>query len=155
LISPLLGGVGGLMSFAKLIAAHTKVFPIIFVDQILRDFEGAFFFVDMKSKDDKMCKKKFLYEHCCLIGGEAATLVEGLKFQDEPVYDFLDVSGGVFPNVVPCRSESDHETECFKGDMNEGCGGINGPQRSFFVSVKFLEDWWSRRRRSGRGSWAF
>jgi hypothetical protein len=44
LVSPLLGGIGGLMSFTKLIA--------VVVDQFLRDFEWTFFFVDVKSKDD-------------------------------------------------------------------------------------------------------
>jgi hypothetical protein len=77
-----------------------------------------------------MCKKEFLDEHCCLIRGETATLVKRLKFQDKPVYVFVDVSGRSFPDVMPCRSESDNKTECFKRDMNEGCGGINGPSLS-------------------------
>jgi hypothetical protein len=45
-----------------LIAAHTKVLPVVVVDQFLRDFEEALFFVDLKTKDDKMCKKAFLDE---------------------------------------------------------------------------------------------
>jgi hypothetical protein len=43
-----------------LIAAYTKVFPVVVVDQLLRDFEGAFFFVDVKSKDIKYVRKRFL-----------------------------------------------------------------------------------------------
>lgn len=113
-----------------MVAARTKVFPVSVVDQLLRYLEGAFFFVDMETQDDKMCEKYFLYELYCIVRGEESTLVRGLQLECELVDNLLHISDLVLRDVVSGGSNLTMRPRVSKGKSMRGANG----------SICFTED---------------